>query len=231
MSSHPPPSTASAAWAQALGEGVEPELVARVVGCLAGGAWPELLLGAVAARARAGGVEVADVLDDVERALASRPRPAVGERGPDQLARALLDQGARVLLAGRPRYPERLAWAWPELGAPPWLLWRGAPPPHGPAVAVVGTRRATHDGLTTARALGRFLAARGITVVSGMARGIDQAAHLGALDAGGPTVAVLGTGFGVDYPHGDGALRDAVAASGGLVTEHPRAPRPARTTS
>ncbi len=228
MSSHPAPSTASAAWAQALGEGVEPELVARVIGCLAGGVWPELVLGAVAARARAGGVEVADVLDDVERALASRPRPAVGERGPDQLARALLDQGARVLLAGRPRYPERLAWAWPELGAPPWLLWRGAPPPHGPAVAVVGTRRATHDGLTTARALGRFLAARGITVVSGMARGIDQAAHLGALDAGGPTVAVLGTGFGVDYPHGDGALRDAVAASGGLVTEHPPGtpPRP-----
>jgi len=215
-------------WAQALGGGGDPALVARVVACLAGGAWPELVLAAVAARARAGDVEVADVLDDVERALASRPRLPVGERGAEHLARALVDQGARVLLAGRPSYPERLGWAWPGLGAPAWLLWRGGPPPPGPAVAVVGTRHATHDGRTTARALGRFLAARGITVVSGMARGIDQAAHLGALDAGGPTVAVLGTGFGVDYPHGDARLREAVAAAGGLATEHPPGtpPRP-----
>ena len=89
-----------------------------------------------------------------------------------------------------------------------------------PAVAVVGTRRPSLDGLVTARRVARHLAQHGVTVVSGMARGIDQAAHRAALDAGGRTIGVLGTGFGVDYPSGDAALRDSVAASAALVTEH-----------
>jgi DNA processing protein len=181
---------------------------------------PLLVRRAVAARLDAGPeVTVADVIADLEDALGPRlADPAAA----DQTRRALAAAGAVVLLAGRPGYPRRLADAWPELGAPPWMFLRRSglgTLPDGPAAAVVGTRHPTLDGERTARRLGHLLATAGVTVVSGMARGIDQAAHRGALDAGGLTVGVLGTGFAVDYPHGDGALRDQVAASGGLVTE------------
>lgn len=152
----------------------------------------------------------------------------------EQAARALLAADARVLVVGEPDYPQALGACWPAAAAPLWLLVRrgsspsgvtAAPLPEGPAVAVVGTRRATHDGLRTAHALGAFLAERGVCVVSGLARGIDQAGHQGALSVGGPTLAVLGTGFGVDYPRRDGPLRTRVAACGGLVTEYaPGAP-------
>lgn len=138
-----------------------------------------------------------------------------------EVERELAEHRASVHLPGGPGYPVRLALAWPRLGAPLWLLARtpGAGLPDGPAVAVVGTRHPSLDGLDTARALGGILASAGVTVVSGLARGIDQAAHRGSLDAGGRTVGVLGAGFGVDYPRGDGDLREEVAASGGLVTE------------
>jgi DNA processing protein len=115
-----------------------------------------------------------------------------------------------------------LANAWPELGAPPWVFIRRSGAcalPDAASVAVVGTRQPTLDGRRTATRLARLLARHGVVVVSGMARGIDQAAHYGALEGGGLTVGVLGTGFGVDYPHGDGALHERVAASGGLVSE------------
>jgi DNA processing protein len=116
--------------------------------------------------------------------------------------------------------PARLAATW-DVGGPLWIHVRGALPPDGaPAVAVVGTRHPTLDGATLARDLATDLAAAGVVVVSGMARGVDQAAHRGALAGGGRTTAVLGTGHGVDYPAGSGRLRADVAASGGLVTEH-----------
>ncbi|MDQ3974716.1 MAG: DNA-protecting protein DprA, partial [Actinomycetota bacterium] len=82
------------------------------------------------------------------------------------------------------------------------------------------TRRPSLDGLRTAHRLGRLLAGHGVVVVSGLARGIDQAAHRGALDAGGATIAVLGAGLDVDYPAGSARLRAAVAAAGGVVSEH-----------
>ena len=69
-----------------------------------------------------------------------------------------------------------------------------------PAVAVVGARRAGADGVEVARGLGRGLAAAGVTVVSGMALGIDAAAHAGALEVGGPTIAVLAGGADIAYP-------------------------------
>ncbi|MDX6715703.1 MAG: processing protein [Baekduia sp.] len=90
----------------------------------------------------------------------------------------------------------------------------GEPPP---AVSIVGTRRASPDGLEVARTLGRGLAAAGVTVVSGMALGIDSAAHAGALEAGGPTVAVLAGGADVPYPQRKARLYDAIVASGGAV--------------
>ncbi|HMJ37133.1 MAG TPA: DNA-processing protein DprA [Baekduia sp.] len=90
-----------------------------------------------------------------------------------------------------------------------------APPP--PAVAIVGTRRGSPEGLEVARTLGRGLAAAGVTVVSGMALGVDSAAHTGALEVGGPTVAVLAGGADVPYPRSKARLYGAIIAAGGAV--------------
>jgi DNA processing protein len=90
-----------------------------------------------------------------------------------------------------------------------------------PAVAVVGTRRASAEGNEIARGLGRGLAAAGIGVVSGMALGIDSAAHAGALDAGAPTVAVLAAGADVPYPASKRSLYRRIVQHGCVVSEMP----------
>lgn len=211
-------------WAADLGPGLDPRLVAAIVACACcPRVSPELLRSVLARRLeRNASTDVGEVVGDLR--AAGTPCPPPDPAAVDEAARGLLAAGARVLAVGRRGYPPPLAQAWPELGAPAWLFVRGTVP-LAAAVAVVGTRRPTLDGLHTARALGRFLAEAGVCVVSGMARGIDQAAHAGAIDGGGRTVGVLGTGFGVDYPRGDGPVRDAVAASGALVTEYaPGAP-------
>jgi DNA processing protein len=87
-------------------------------------------------------------------------------------------------------------------------------------VAVVGARRAGASGQEAARRIGADLGRRGVTVVSGFARGIDAGAHRGCLSAGGRTLAVLGCGLDVDYPSQHAALRRDVAASGALITEY-----------
>jgi DNA processing protein len=89
--------------------------------------------------------------------------------------------------------------------------------PAPPAVAIVGTRRASPEGLEIAKALGRGLAAAKVTVVSGMALGIDSAAHAGALEVGGPTVAVLAGGADLPYPASKARLYSAILAAGGAV--------------
>ena len=90
------------------------------------------------------------------------------------------------------RYPPRLA----EIADPPLALWRRGPVAlDGPAVAIVGSRTATPAGLAVARDLSRDLAVRGYTIVSGLAAGVDGAAHAAALEAGGDTIAVLGCGL------------------------------------
>lgn len=90
-----------------------------------------------------------------------------------------------------------------------------------PAAAVVGARRASPYGREVAEHLGRELAAGGACVVSGMARGVDAAAHRGALAAGGPTVAVWGAGCDRVYPGEHAALADEIAGHGAIVTEYP----------
>jgi len=97
-----------------------------------------------------------------------------------------------------------------------------------PAVAVVGARRAGQDGLEIARGLGRGLAAAGITVVSGMALGIDSAAHAGALEVGGPTVSVLAGGADVPYPSCKRALYRELVRTQAVVSEMSPGFRPFR---
>ncbi len=97
-----------------------------------------------------------------------------------------------------------------------------------PAVAIVGARRAGAEGLQVARGLGRGLAAAGVTVVSGMALGIDSAAHAGALEVGGPTIAVLAGGADVAYPASKRALHRDLARSQAAISEMPPGFQPFR---
>jgi DNA processing protein len=133
---------------------------------------------------------------------------------------------ARVVGLDDPEYPSLLRHL---RDAPLYLTARGEPLVEGPAVAIVGARRATPYGLDVARQLAEGLAHAGVTVVSGLARGIDAAAHEGALAARGRTVAVLGSGIDVVYPPEHRELAGRVMASGTLLSERPvgTAPLPA----
>lgn len=116
--------------------------------------------------------------------------------------------------------PERLT----AIADPPNRLYvRGtAAALEAPGVAIVGSRRATGAGRDFAHALARDLASGGLVIVSGLAYGIDAAAHRGALAASGRTVAVLGSGLDRVYPHAhEGLARDILAADGAVVTEYP----------
>ena len=120
---------------------------------------------------------------------------------------------------GTPQYPRLLA----EISDPPTCLWwRGDRALlSATAVAVIGARAASQEGLIAASEIAFDLARAGIVVVSGLARGIDAAAHRGALDAGGKTIAVLGTGIDRVYPAENERLHDEIASSGLLITEMP----------
>ena len=119
--------------------------------------------------------------------------------------------------AGDRRYPTALA----AIHDPPARLWvKGdLDALRTPAVAIVGSRRASPCGLEVARRLGADLARRRVTIVSGMARGIDSAAHRGALEGGGVTIAVFGCGVDVVYPPEHRALAARIAERGALVSE------------
>jgi DNA processing protein len=111
---------------------------------------------------------------------------------------------------------------------PAGLFTRGDPSLLGrDAVAIVGARACSSYGAQVARMLGRELAAAGLVVVSGLARGIDGEAHRGALEAGGPTVAVLGCGIDRDYPASHRELAARIAASGLVVSEYAPGVEPA----
>jgi len=133
--------------------------------------------------------------------------------------------GARVVTWLDADYPVRLR----ELrDAPPVLYVRGALRPSGPAVAVVGTRRPSAYGRDVARSLGEVLGRAGVVVISGLARGIDGAAHAGALRPGGCTVGVLGCGVDIAYPREHRTLMEAMMKRGGVVSEAPMGVRPRR---
>lgn len=123
------------------------------------------------------------------------------------------------LRQGDERYPQRLL----SVTQPPGSLWvlGNVALLARPAVAVVGTRRPTAYGRRTAEDIGRALAAEGVAVVSGLALGLDAAAHRGALAAGGATIAVLAGGVDSIYPKANAALYDAIVEQGLIVSEAP----------
>jgi DNA processing protein len=127
--------------------------------------------------------------------------------------------GIDVLVEADDRYPRPLR----QIHDPPGVLFRRgtSSPQDEMAIAIVGTRHATRYGLAQAERLAGSLARTGFTVVSGLARGIDVAAHRGALAAGGRTIAVLGSGLLNIYPPEHERLADEVAAGGYLVSEAP----------
>ena len=135
----------------------------------------------------------------------------------DELRGAYEIAGLSAVCRHEDDYPEALR---DDRARPPIVSWSGALPA-GPAIAVVGTRQASPDGLEVARSLGRGLAASGVTVVSGMALGVDSAAHEGALQAGGPTVAVLAGGADIAYPRSKRTLHGRIRSSGAVLSEAP----------
>jgi DNA processing protein len=114
--------------------------------------------------------------------------------------------------------------------SPPELRTRGRwPPPEGPRAAIVGSRRPSPYGEAVAEQLGLELARAGVVVISGLALGIDAAAHRGALNGGGVTIAVMGTGVDVIYPAAHSMLAEAILAGGGaLVSQFPDGTAPRR---
>ncbi|MDX1691051.1 MAG: DNA-processing protein DprA [Acidimicrobiia bacterium] len=168
----------------------------------------------------------AAVLDAVLSGSVRVPDDARRAMGRDaaELRRFAAARSVDVVDREDPRYPERLRGV-PD--GPDVLFVRGTLPGAGPSVAVVGTRRSTAYGLDQARALGRSLSAAGVTVVSGLARGVDGAAHAGSLDGSTPGAAVLGCGPDVAYPSEHRPLADRLVRAGGAVlAEYPPGARP-----
>lgn len=149
-----------------------------------------------------------------------RWRQVASARGQvDAVVRLAASGGHRAVTCLDPDYPPLLR-AIPD---PPVVLWcQGSVEAlMAPAVALVGSRNATPTSVAVARKLGRELAEAGLVVVSGLARGVDGAAHLGALDAGGRTIAVQGRGLNLIYPRQHAALAARIRESGAVVSELP----------
>jgi DNA processing protein len=169
---------------------------------------------------------------------------AIFEAGQAALARVAGEAAARALLAPEPVDATGRALAWlrsdpsrslitlADADYPPPLLELTDPPPllylqgrrellARPALAIVGSRSATRQGEANAEAFAAYLAQWGLTIVSGLARGIDAAAHRGALACEAATIAVLGTGADIVYPASNRALADRIGQSGLLVSEYP----------
>ncbi len=170
-------------------------------------------------------------------AVAAKSRPVLRKglkRGPELADRvsAELDAadraGAELVTVLDPGYPANLRLI-PNL--PPFLFYRGGlSEDDARSVAVVGTRTASVTGIRRAANMSRLLADQNVTVVSGLARGIDTAAHQAALEARGRTIAVLGTGITRCYPAENADLAEAIVASGALVSQFWPTSPPSRYT-
>lgn len=178
------------------------------------GLHPDSVRGLLEAHGAAGAVR--RVTESVRHS--ARARQAAAVPAPQRVAQ-LAGVGIDVVFRGEPGYPPHLE----ELPDGPDLLFvRGRLPSTDPAVAVVGTRRCSAYGRNLAMAYGRAIAAAGWVLVSGLARGIDGAAHRGTVAAGGVGIGVLGCGLDIAYPREHKVLRDQLIDGGGaIVAEYP----------
>lgn len=175
---------------------------------------------------RLGEIPVGDVPGMSSRELAARVKMTErsarhfdelkGNFDPGEVVERLEEKGITVSTPADEDYPEGLR----EIPDPPPALFVDGRLREGTAVAIVGSRKCSLTGLDAARELGRALAERGVCVVSGLALGIDAAAHEGALEAGGPTVGVLGCGIDVVYPRKNRGLFGEVKRAGAVVSEY-----------
>jgi DNA processing protein len=171
-------------------------------------------------RAGAGELQRAG-LDTRTAAAAVAERQA---RHPEAEAERLARSGVRLITIADADYPSLLRTA---DGAPAILFVQGTLAPEDElAIAVVGNRQVTSYGRQATAQLVSDLVAQGLTIVSGLARGVDAVAHRAALEAGGRTIAVLGCGVDVVYPPEHGALAAAIAAQGAVVSEFPLGTKP-----
>jgi DNA processing protein len=141
----------------------------------------------------------------------------------DRECEALKRSGARIVTLHSPDYPVLLL---QTSDPPPFLYVKGELRRSETAIAIVGSRRASGYGLATTEKMARGLARHGVTVVSGMARGVDTAAHLGALAEGGRTIGILGCGIDVVYPAENRKLFSDMSSQGALVSEFPMGTQP-----
>ena len=167
-----------------------------------------------------GALKSAGLDDKTARTVVSQ-RPNIS---PDSEMERLEKAGVQAVNWHHPMYPPRLK----EIHDPPPVLYiKGEVLPRDErSVAVVGTRKATAYGRQAASTLCRGLASSGVTVVSGLARGIDSVAHRATLESGGRTIAVFGSGLDVVYPPEHGGLARQIEGEGALLSEHPLGARP-----
>ena len=136
------------------------------------------------------------------------------------------NKGITILVEGDPEYPNLLS----QIEDPPGILFTRGSLEHRPCLAIVGSRHATAYGLRMAEKLASDLVQIGYTVVSGLARGIDAAAHRGAIRAGGHTIAVLGNGILSIYPPEHTSLANDVMLCGAILSEFPPQSPPSKHT-
>ena len=208
---------------------LEPETLARLRLSLCRGVGPRItasLLERFGSAANALGVSAESLasVDGVGPATVAAMKLARSSDELDQIVHWCHHHDVRLLTLGGDDYPTTLD-ALPD--APPLLFCRGEVIEADRfAVAVVGTRHATPYGIRQTKRIAAGLARAGVTVVSGLARGVDAAAHESALNAGGRTIAVLGGGMGRMYPPEHTGLAKAIVADGAVLTEHPPMMRP-----
>ncbi|SPD71775.1 DNA protecting protein DprA [uncultured Desulfobacterium sp.] len=160
-------------------------------------------------------VGVEGVREEVARRIVARQYTC----DPEKEIRRVEDNGARIITYLDPSYPRLLK----EIHSPPMLLYiKGKNiPANQTLIAAVGSRNPTHYGTRAAENIAFGLAKRGVGVVSGMAKGIDSAAHVGCMRANGFTIAVIGTGIDQVYPASNKGLAEQITESGAVISEFP----------
>lgn len=158
-------------------------------------------------------VQVSGVTQRIANAIKTRHET----RWIENELKSVAHKGYRIITQTDPAYPPLLL----EIpDPPPFFYVYGEVAPLDVNIAVVGSRNATRYGLSAAKKIAASLALRQVTVVSGMARGVDTAAHIGAIEGGGKTIAVLGSGLDNVYPRENLKLFHKIAENGAVVTEY-----------